>query len=246
MKITKVPRKRDQHKKRVAAYCRVSTRLDNQEESFETQVSYYTAYILTHAEWEFVGIYSDEKSATKASNRPGFQQMIRDALDGKVDYILVKSISRFSRNIVDCQQYADLLKSRGCYIHFEKEGLDTEDPSSSMMFSFLSVIAQDESRSISDNVRWAYRERYKRGEHNLGSNRVLGYDCVDGKLVPNGDAGLVRSIYQAFLDGRTYTEIADSLNSQGETGLRKKPFSGSGIRYILQNEVYVGDRILQK
>lgn len=188
MKITKIPRKRDQHKKRVAAYCRVSTLLEKQEESFEAQVSYYSIYIETHSEWEFAGIYSDEKSGTKAENRQGFQKLIQDALDGKVDYILVKSISRFSRNIVDCQKYVNLLKANGVYVRFEKEGLDTANASSSMVFSFLSVIAQNEAKTISDNVKWGYRQRFQRGEYNLGNNRIFGYDTIGGKLVPNKDA----------------------------------------------------------
>jgi DNA invertase Pin-like site-specific DNA recombinase len=246
MKITKVPRMRDRHKKRVAAYCRVSTKLANQEESFETQVAYYTSYIKAHTEWEFAGIYFDEKSAAKVDNRPGFRQLIQDALDEKVDYILVKSISRFSRNIVDCQNYVNMLRSHGCYIHFEKEGLDTEDPAGSMMFSFLSVIAQDESRSISDNVRWSYRERYRRGEYNLGNNRVLGYDCVGGRLVPNEDAWVVCTIYQMFLHGNGEGQIAALLEKMGVHGRSGRALTAKGVRYILSNEVYVGDRLLQK
>ena len=141
MKFTHIPRARDQHKKRVAAYCRVSTLLEEQEDSLETQMSYYGNLIEANEDWEFAGIYSDEKSGTKAENRPGFQKLIRDALSGKVDYILVKSISRFSRNIVDCQRYARMLHGNGVDVHFEKENLDTGDPSCSMMFSFLSAIA---------------------------------------------------------------------------------------------------------
>ena len=205
MRIKHIPRDRDLHKKRVAAYCRVSTLLEEQEDSFETQVSYYTGYIEAHDDWEFAGIYSDEKSGTKAENRPGFQKLIADALNGKVDYILVKSISRFSRNIVDCQRYARQLHGNGVDVYFEKEHLDTADPSCSMMFSFLSAIAQDESRSISENVKWSYRERFRRGEYNLGNNRILGYDSVDGKLVPNKDARVVEIIYELYLEGKTCT-----------------------------------------
>ncbi|MCR5295708.1 MAG: recombinase family protein, partial [Lachnospiraceae bacterium] len=195
MNIIRIRRKRDRHKKRVAAYCRVSTLLGEQEDSFEIQKAYYQSYIQAHDDWEFAGIYSDEKSGTKAKNRPGFQSMIDDALDEKVDYILVKSISRFSRNIVDCQHYAKILQGNGVDVWFEKENLHASDPACFMMFSFLSAIAQDESRMISENVRWAYRERFKRGEYNLGNNRILGYDSVDGKLVPNADAEAIRLIY---------------------------------------------------
>ena len=246
MKITRIPRKRDLHKKRVAAYCRVSTLLENQEDSFETQVSYYTAFIESNEEWEFAGIYSDEKSGTKADNRPGFQQMVLDALEGRVDYILVKSVSRFSRNIVDCQKYVKLLHGNGVEVRFEKENLDTSDPSCSMMFSFLSTISQDESHSISENVKWAYRERFKRGEYNLGNNRIFGYDSEDGKLVPNEYADAVRTIYKLFLDGKTFTEIADAMRQADVCGRHGAPLTVPGIIYILENEVYVGDKLLQK
>ena len=246
MKITRIPRKRDLHKKRVAAYCRVSTLLEEQEDSFDTQVSYYTSYIAAHDDWEFAGIYSDEKSGTKAENRPGFQKLIRDALDGKVDYILVKSISRFSRNIVDCQKYAKMLHGNGVEIRFEKENLYTGDPSCSMMFSFLSAIAQDESRSISENVRWAYRERFKRGEYNLGNNRILGYDSVDGKLVPNKDADAIRLIYTLYLEGKSIEEIRRLLADYGVRTRKGTLISHNDILYILKNETYRGDKLLQK
>lgn len=246
MKFTHIPRARDQHKKRVAAYCRVSTLLEEQEDSLETQMSYYGNLIEANEDWEFAGIYSDEKSGTKAENRPGFQKLIRDALSGKVDYILVKSISRFSRNIVDCQRYARMLHGNGVDVHFEKENLDTGDPSCSMMFSFLSAIAQDESRSISENVKWGYRERFKRGEYNLGNNRVLGYDSQDGKLVPNQDAKVVEIIYALYLEGKEPGAIAATLTEIGLTGKNGKPITAPGILYILENEIYVGDIVLQK
>ena len=241
-KVTKIPRKRDQRRRRVAAYCRVSTMLENQEESYEAQVSYYSAFIEANEEWEFAGIYSDEKSGVKAENRPGFQQMIKDALAGQVDYILVKSVSRFSRNVVDCQKYANLLQTNGVYVRFEKEGIDTSEPSSSMMFSFLSVIAQNESKSISDNVKWGYRERYKRGEYNLGSNRVLGYDCVDGRLVPNKDAETVRFIFGLAVEGKSCWEISKRLREDGILGKQGKPLTPEGVKYILSNETAAGEK----
>ncbi len=246
MKFTRIPRKRDLHKKRVAAYCRVSTLLEEQEDSFETQVSYYKAFIEANDEWEFAGIYSDEKSGTKAENRPGFQKLIRDALDGKVDYILCKSISRFSRNIVDCQKYVKLLHGNGVDVKFEKENLDTASPSCSMMLSFLSAIAQDESRSISENVRWAHRERFKMGEYNLGNNRILGYNSVDGKHVPNQDADAVRLIYTMYLEGKNIEAIRRLLADYGVRTRKGTLISHNDILYILKNETYRGDKLLQK
>ena len=246
MKITRIARSRDQHRKRVAAYCRVSTLQEEQEESLDTQVSYYKKYIEAHEDWEFAGIYSDEKSGTKAKNRPGFQNLIRDALNGKVDLILCKSLSRWSRNITDSQKSLKLLHGNGVDVQFEKEKLDTADPSCTMMLSFLSAIAQDESRSISENVRWAYRERFRRGEYNLGNNRILGYDSVDGKLIPNKDADGVRAIYNLYLEGHPVEEIRTLLVDLGVVTRNGTPLSHHDILYILQNETYRGDKLLQK
>ena len=246
MKITHIPRNRDLHKRKVAAYCRVSTLLEEQEDSFEFQKIYYMDVILSREDWEFAGIYSDEKSGTKAENRKGFQQLIKDALAGNIDYILCKSVSRFSRNMVDCKKYVQLLLGNGVNIYFEKENMDTSDPSCSMMFSFLSTVSQDESRSISDNVKWAYRERFKRGEYNLGNNRVLGYDSINGKLVPNQDADIVQIIFTQFAAGKSLIDITNKLLKMGVVGRNGKPLTKEGIRYILFNETYVGDKLLQK
>lgn len=123
--VTLIKRERDQRKTRVAAYCRVSTDKFEQEESFETQREYYASLIQKNPSWDFAGIYSDERSGTKTKNREGFQRLIADAIDRKVDLILVKSVSRFSRNVVDCLQTIKKLKSNGVYVHFEREGINT-------------------------------------------------------------------------------------------------------------------------
>ncbi|MBR1658547.1 MAG: recombinase family protein [Synergistaceae bacterium] len=249
MNIIRISRKRDQHKKRVAAYCRVSTLLEEQEDSIETQSNYYQSYIASHDDWDFAGIYSDEKSGLDAEKRKGFQQMIKDALEGRVDYILVKSVSRFSRNVVDCQKYLNLLHGNGVDVYFEKENINTADPSSSMLLSIMSVFAQNESKSISENVKWSIRERVKKGEYNLGNNcnnRMLGYDSIGGKLIPNQDATVVRAIFSLFLEGRTVADIQKLLASRGVVGKNGKTLTASGITYILTNETYVGDKLLQK
>ena len=249
MNIIRISRKRDRHKKRVAAYCRVSTLLEEQEDSIETQSNYYQSYIASHEDWDFAGIYSDEKSGLDAEKRKGFQQMIKDALEGRVDYILVKSVSRFSRNVVDCQKYLNLLHGNGVDVYFEKENINTADQSSSMLLSIMSVFAQNESKSISENVKWSIRERVKRGEYNLGNNcnnRMLGYDSIGGKLIPNQDAGIIRVIFSLFLEGRTVADIQKLLASHGVVGKNGKPLTASGITYILTNETYVGDKLLQK
>ncbi len=234
--------KRERRKTKVAAYCRVSTNHSEQEDSYETQVSYYTSYIKSNPDWEFAGIYADKGiSGTKAGIRPEFQRMVKDALDGKVDLILVKSISRFSRNVVDCQRYAELLHGNGVNIIFEKEGVNTADPSSFVIFGLMSSIAQSESESISQNMRWSTVKRQKKGEYKLG--RILGYD-LDG--VPNEDAEIIRMIYQMFLDGASYTEIADKVGEYQRAQGKKGKLLKSEINYILHNEAYVGDKQLQK
>ena len=148
--------------------------------------------------------------------------------------------------IVDCQKYVKLLHGNGVDVKFEKENLDTADPSCTMMFSFLAAIAQDESRSISENVKWAYRERFKRGEYNLGNNRILGYDSVDGKLVPNQDADAVRLIYTMYLEGKNIEAIRRLLADYGVRTRKGTLISHNDILYILKNETYRGDKLLQK
>ena len=234
--------------KHVAAYCRVCTHRDEPEESFETQKAIYTKFINDNPNWQLVKIYADRHSATSIKNRPGFISMMSDAESGKLDLILVKNISRFARNVVDCQQYIQRLSTFGCHVYFEKENLYTNDPTSSFILSLLSAVAQDESHSTSLNVRLSYESRFKRGQYNLGNNRILGYDCDSkGKLIPNGDAWIIEEIYSQFLQGKTYREIADILAMKGaKTHRDKEKFSIATIRYILSNETYVGDKLLHK
>lgn len=246
MQITRIPAHRENGKTRIAVYCRVSTKMEEQEESLETQQAAYTDLISLRSDWELVGIYSDSLSGLSAEKRPEFMQMIRDAQEGKIDRILCKSVSRFSRNVAECKKYTDMLRLRNVTVEFEKEHLRTDDPTSSFIFSLMSAIAENESRSISENIRWGYQERFKRGEYNLGNNRILGYDCVDGKLVPNKDADIIRLIYTLFLQDRNVDEIIRTLTDLGVTSRNGNPLSRSTILYILNNETYKGDKLLQK
>lgn len=248
MKITCVKASQPENRKiRVAAYCRVSTRRAEQEDSLEMQQEVYRNRIALRSDWELVGIYADAISGLRAEKRPEFLRMMADCKAGKIDLILCKSISRFSRNVVECQHFTEELLSRNIVVEFEKERIRTDDPTSGLMFSLMCSIAQDESRSISENVRLSYQSRFRRGEYSLGSNRILGYDWVDGKLVPNGDAWVVEKVYNLFLEGRTYQEIARCVGAMGAVGLRDgAALSPSTICYILRNETYVGDKLLQK
>ena len=247
MNIRKIERKASQQKIKVAAYCRVSTNKEAQEESFETQVTTYERMIRSNPSWEFAGIYADEKSGT-SDKREGFQRMITDAQEGKIHYILVKSISRFSRNVLDCRDYIEQLQKYGVTVYFERENLESTAPGTSMMLSIMAAIAQDESRSNSENHRWAIRRRYERGEYKLGNNQVLGYDADEnGKPVPNDDAWIVQMIFRLYIEGQSIAQIVAAVAQAGGHCLRsEKPLSAAQIRYILRNEVYVGDRLLQK
>lgn len=247
MEITVIePKKRETL--RVAAYCRVSTDKDNQIESLEVQYKSYLSKILSHDEWQFAGIYADMgKSGTETSQRPQFNQLFLDAQKGKMDIILVKSISRFARNIIDCQNYARKLKSLGIELIFEKEKISNMDPSADFIFSILSLTAQEESHNLSQHIKWTINKNYEKGIHRLGNHRVLGYDSVEGELVPNQDSIFIQMAFEAYAEGKTLSQVAELLNLSGAKRLRsKKAFDHSCIKYILQNEIYVGDRFLHK
>lgn len=248
MQIIRIETLREQrNKKRVAAYCRVSTLLEAQQDSLENQTAYYTKKIQTNPEWEFAGIYSDERSGTSAKHREGFCQLVRDAVDGKVDIILVKSISRFARNAADCLTTLKILDSHGVRVLFEKERINSSDPTCFMYLSLMAAIAEDESRSISENIAWTNRKKVAQGKYNLGNNRIMGYDSVDGKLVPNKDASAIRLIFTLYAQGLSYGGISRRLEAMGVHRMRsKKPFTASALRSIVRNETYVGDKQLQK
>ena len=246
MQITRIPAQRENKKTRIAVYCRVSTKMEEQEDSLETQQAAYTDLISMRSDSELVGIYSDSLSGLSAEKRPEFMRMINEALEGKIDRILCKSVSRFSRNVAECKKYTDMLKLKNVIVEFEKEHISTADTTSAFLFSLMSAIAENESRSISENIRWGYRERFKRGEYNLGNNRILGYDCVDGKLVPNQDADTIRLIYTMFLQGSNVEEIIRKLTGMGVMTRNDTPLGRNGILYILRNEAYKGDKQLQK
>ena len=237
-------------RKRVAAYVRVSTDGEEQLESFQSQKRYYQDKISHNKEWVMVDIYADEAiTGTKVANREGFQRMIKDCMDGKIDVILTKSISRFSRNTVDTIQYVRLLKEKGIAVIFEKENINTLTEQGEMMLTIMSTIAQSEVESLSQNVKLGIKMRMKRGEL-MGFNGCLGYDYhpEDKSITVNEEeAETVRLIFELYLQGYgTYT-IAKRLT---ELGKRNKKggttWSDSGIRGIIKNEKYKGDLLLEK
>ncbi len=241
MKITRIAPKSEQQKVRAAAYARVSTTYDSQEDSFETQSAFYKQFIEKNPKWEFVKVYADKgKSGLSTAKRPGFQEMMHDARNGRFQLLFCKSISRFARNAVEAQQYVQELMELHIEVRFQKENLSTNDLSAEMTFNILAAVAQEESRSISEKVKWAYQKRTQKGICRLGNNRVLGMDEVNGRLTPNGDAWIIQRIFEEYAAGKM------GLAFDGIKGLRGGEFSSSQISFILQNEVYVGDRRLQK
>ena len=180
-------------KRKVAGYARVSTELEEQQSSYEAQVSYYTNYIQSRNDWEFVRVYTDEGiSATSTKHREGFQQMVEDALDGKIDLIVTKSVSRFARNTVDSLTTIRKLKEHGTEVYFEKENIWTFDSKGELLLTIMSSLAQEESRSISENVRWGQRKRAADGKYSLGYAHFLGYDKgPDGTPVINKEQAVV-------------------------------------------------------
>ncbi len=237
-------------KRRVAAYARVSTEKDEQFTSYEAQIDYYTNYIRNRADWEFVAVYSDEgKTGCNTLRREGFKNMIEDALDGKIDLIVTKSVSRFARNTVDSLTTIRKLKDKGVEVYFEKENIWTFDGKGELMLTIMSSLAQEESRSISENCAWGQRKRFADGKVSVPFGRFLGYDKgPDGNLVVNEEqARIVRRIYAEFLQGYSTYAIARRLTEDGiPTPGGMKTWHGTVVRSILKNEKYKGDALLQK
>lgn len=240
----------EKQKKRVAAYARVSTDSDEQLTSYEAQVEFYTRYINNNPEWEFVSVFTDEGiSGTNTKKREGFNRMIREALDGKIDLILTKSISRFARNTVDTLTAIRKLKQKGIEVYFEKENIHTLDAKGEVMITIMSSLAQEESRSISENVTWGKRRSMEDGKITLAYKRFLGYEKGEDGLpkIVESEAVIVREIYNRFLDGKNAHEIAEYLTARGiPTPSGKTRWCTSTIMSILQNEKYKGDALLQK
>jgi len=237
-------------KRKVCAYARVSTDHLEQLTSYEAQVSYYTDYIQQHSDWEFVKVYSDEGvTGCNTKHRIGFAQMVADALDGKINLIITKSVSRFARNTVDSLTTIRTLKEHGVEVYFEKENIWTFDSKGELLISLMSSIAQEESRSISENCTWGQRRRFEEGKVSVPFKRFLGYDKGEnGELVVNPEQAVtVRRIYAEFLQGKSPYQIAKGLTADGiPTPGGKQKWTDKVIRSILTNEKYKGDALLQK
>lgn len=235
-------------KLRVAAYCRVSSDSSDQLNSFMAQLNYYTTLISGKDKWIMADIYADEGiSGTSAEKRQDFQRLLSDCRKGQVDKILVKSISRFARNAKDCLETIRELKSIGVGVCFEEQGIDTSDMSGELLTAVFAAIAQKESESISGNMRWSYKRRMESGKF-ITCKAPFGYRLKNGTLEINeNEAEIVRMIFDRYLSGQSKDEIAHYLSELGiPTRDGKMRWQHSSVSYILRNEKYVGDALLQK
>lgn len=244
-------RKQDAKPKlRVVAYCRVSTDSDEQATSYEAQVEHYTEYIKKNPELEFAGIYADDGiSGTNTKNREEFNRMIEDCEAGTIDMIITKSISRFARNTLDCLKYIRQLKEKNIPVFFEKEAINTMDAKDEVLLTIMASLAQQESQSLSQNVKLGLQFRYQNGQVQVNHNRFLGYTKdEDGNLVIDPEqVEIVKRIYREYLEGSSMDKIAAGLEADGIlTGAGKPKWHTSTINKILRNEKYIGDALLQK
>lgn len=238
------------HQLKVAAYCRVSTEQEEQQNSYQVQIAYYTDLINRKKEWTLAGIFADEGiSGTQTKKRTEFNRMIRMCKNKKIDLVITKSISRFARNTVDCLEYVRQLKDLGIGVIFEKENINTLTMTSEFMIALYGSFAQAESESISKNVSWGKEKSYRDGKVAFQYKKLLGYRRgEDGKpeIVPE-EAETVKMIYAMFLDGYSMTDIANRLMVLNRcTALGSEKWNSGIVRNILRNEKYVGDALLQK
>ena len=235
---------------RVAAYCRVSTDSDAQLESLEAQKTHYENYITSRDDWEFAGLYYDEGiTGTKKDKRPELLRLIDDCKAGKVDFVITKSISRFSRNTTDCLELVRKLLALHIPIYFEKEAINTLDAKGEVLITIMASLAQQESQSMSQNIKLGLQYRYQQGKVQVNHNRFLGYTKDnDGHLIIDPEqAEIVKRIYREYLEGSSMDKIADGLMADGIlTGAGKTKWHTSTINKILRNEKYMGDALLQK
>lgn len=248
--ITEKTHKTRKKKLRVAAYCRVSTDDEEQLTSYRNQIEHYTHKIKQNADWKLVGIFADEGiTGVMAKKRDEFLKLIDLCRDGKVDVIITKSISRFSRNVADTIKYVRELKALNVAVIFEKENIDTSKMTSEMILDMYGVFAQAESESISDNVRMGKRFGYKSGKVPMQYGQILGYrrgEDDEPEIVPE-EAKIIELIYYKFLEGWSLPKLSKYLEENGyKTAKGSTAWSKATIRGILTNEKYKGDVLMQK
>lgn len=233
---------------RLAAYCRVSSDSSDQLHSFAAQIKYYSEYCKRHPEYKFVDIYADEGiTGTSMEKRDDFRRMLRDCKKGLIDRIIVKSMSRFARNTEEMLTALRALEQMEVSVYFEEQGLDTKSMNSEMFATFPGMVAQQESVSISQNMRWSYKKRMESGEFNCCAP-AYGFDLINGKLVINEtEAAVIRRIFDLYLQGIGMQTIANILNDEGvRRQYGREKWHHTTVNYVLNNERYKGDALLQK
>ncbi|HOW22838.1 MAG TPA: recombinase family protein [Sedimentibacter sp.] len=237
-------------KLRVAAYCRVSTETEEQNSSYEVQVDHYTEFIKKNTEWEFAGIFADDGiSGTNTKKREEFNRMIDECMEGKIDLVITKSISRFARNTLDCLKYIRQLKEKNISVFFEKENINTMDAKGEVLLTIMASLAQQESQSLSQNVKLGLQYRYQQGKVQVNHKRFMGYTKdEDGNLIiVPGEAKIIKRIYREYLEGKSLAGIGRDLEKDGILTAAGKPkWRPETLKKILSNEKYIGDALLQK
>ncbi len=237
-------------KLRVAAYCRVSTETEEQNSSYEVQVSHYTEFIKKNAEWEFAGIFADDGiSGTNTKKREEFNRMIDECMEGNIDLVITKSISRFARNTLDCLKYIRQLKDKNISVFFEKENINTMDVKGEVLLTIMASLAQQESQSLSQNVKLGLQYRYQQGKVQVNHNRFMGYtkDEEGNLIIVPEEAEIIKRIYREYLEGKSLAGIGRDLEKDGILTAAGKPrWRPETIKKILMNEKYIGDALLQK
>lgn len=238
------------YKTRVAAYCRVSTSNLEQLNSYQAQKEHYTKVITSNPEWELVDIYADEGiSGTSKEKRSDFQRLISDCEQLKIDLVITKSISRFARNTTDCIEAVRKLKTLGIAVHFEKENINTMSAESELILTILSSIAAEESKSISQNIKWSHQKRAREGKPMRMSAKMLGYEYNDKKelVIVHEEAKIVRFIFDSYVNGKSHGIIAKELMEKGIlTAAGKSKWTVCAVKNIITNEKYVGDFLIGK
>ncbi len=249
-RVGNTAKEEERPKLRVAAYCRVSTDSDEQATSYEAQVEHYTEYIKKNPEWEFAGIFADDGiSGTNTKKREDFNRMIEECMNGCIDMIITKSISRFARNTLDCLKFIRQLKEKNIPVYFEKENINTMDAKGEVLLTIMASLAQQESQSLSQNVKLGIQYRYQQGHVQVNHNRFLGYtkDENGQLIIEEEEAKVVKRIYREYLEGASLQEIGKGLEADGVlTGAGKKKWRPETVQKILRNEKYIGDALLQK
>ena len=240
----------EQRQLRVAAYCRVSTKEEDQLNSYEAQKNYYTDKIMENKSWTMADIFADEGiTGTSAKKRADFMRMMKWCKQGKIDLILTKSVSRFARNTVDCLNYVRMLKAQGIAVYFEKENINSMDESTELMLTMMGAFAQAESESISGNIQAGKRYAMQRGEATINYYNLYAYEKgPDGnpQIIPE-QAKIVREIYQKYLHGDSLNMIRKDLEERHIPNARGgATWTHTAVRGILSNEKYVGDVLMQK